>query len=66
MFEISNELSWQIRKKRAFNLLSISEAAEQIGISRQTLRKIEVGKLKRTKKTVFIKLTDWLLVEMEA
>ncbi|MEG2937548.1 MAG: helix-turn-helix transcriptional regulator [Vagococcus sp.] len=66
MFEISNELSWQIRKKRAFNMLSISEAAEQIGISRQTLRKIEVGKLKRTKKTIFIKLTDWLLVELEA
>ncbi|MHC5250046.1 helix-turn-helix domain-containing protein [Enterococcus sp. HY326] len=63
MFEVSNDLSWQIRKKRAFRLLSISDAAREIGISRQTLRKIESGKLKKTTKTVFVKLTDWLVKE---
>lgn len=63
MFDVSNDLSWQIRKKRAFRMLSISDAAEEIGISRQTLRKIESGNLKKTTKTVFVKLTDWLVKE---
>lgn len=65
MFEISTDLSWQIRKKRAFNMLSVSDAADEIGISRQTLRKIESGKLEKTTKTVFVKLTDWLVKETE-
>lgn len=65
MFEVSNDLSWQIRKKRAFRLLSVSDAAREIGISRQTLRKIESGKLKKTTKTVFVKITDWLVKETE-
>lgn len=60
MFEISEELSWQVRKKRAYIRLSIAEAASEIGISRQTLRKIESGELKKTRKMVFLKLTNWL------
>lgn len=63
MFEISEALSWQIRKQRAYRRMTTSEAAKEIGISRQTLRKVESGELKKTKKTIFIKLTDWLMKE---
>lgn len=61
MFEISEELSWQVRKKRAYTRLNITEAASEIGISRQTLRKVESGELKKTRKIVFLKITNWLL-----
>lgn len=63
MFEISESFSWQVRKQRAYRRMSISETAKEIGISRQTLRKIESGELKKTTKTVFIKLTNWLMYE---
>jgi len=63
MFEISEEFSWQIRKRRAFLRKSISDVAKEIGISRQTLRKIESREITKTRKTVFVKLTNWLLIE---
>lgn len=63
MFEISEALSWQVRKQRAYRRMTTTEAAAEIGISRQTLRKIESGELKKTKKTIFIKLTNWLMRE---
>ncbi|MGX6979132.1 helix-turn-helix domain-containing protein [Vagococcus elongatus] len=65
MFEISKDLSWQVRKKRALLRLTISEVASEMGISRQTLRKIESEELKKTTKTVFVKVTNWLLEEQE-
>lgn len=64
MFEITEDISWQVRKKRAKERLSIQEASKQIGITRQTLRLIEKGNYV-TKKTVFVKLTNWLLTEKE-
>lgn len=65
MFEISEAISWQVRKRRAYKRLQVSEAANDIGISRQTLRKIESGELKKTTKTVYVKITNWLLEEKE-
>lgn len=61
MFEISEELSWKIRQKRAKERLKLFEAAKQIGISRQTLRFIERGTKKIVQKTVYSKIVDWLL-----
>lgn len=61
MFEISSEMNWKVREKRAKFRLSLSEASEEIGISRQTLRHIENEKQKFVRKTVFVKLTDWLM-----
>lgn len=64
MFEITEDISWQVRKKRAKERLTIQEASKQIGITRQTLRLIENGSY-LTKKSVFVKLTNWLLTEKE-
>lgn len=65
MFEISETISWQVRKRRAYKRLQVFEAANDIGISRQTLRKIESGELKRTTRTVYTKVINWLLEENE-
>lgn len=65
MFEISKSISWEVRKKRAFLMLTMIEASSEIGISRQTLRKIENEELKRTTKTVYLKVTNWLLNNKE-
>lgn len=63
MFEINENLSWKIREKRAKNRLALFEAAEQIGVSRQTLRFIEDGRKKKVQKKVYKKLVDWMLNE---
>ena len=65
MFEVSEEISWKVRKRRAFERKSVSEVANEIGISRQTLREIESGKKLYIRKTIYIKLIDWLFKGME-
>jgi len=42
-------------------MLSLGNAAAEIGISRQTLRLIESGKKKEIRKTIYEKITTWLL-----
>lgn len=61
MFSISKDFSWRIREKRARKRISISEAANQIGISRMTLGSIESGEKNEVRKAVFVKLTNWLM-----
>lgn len=61
MFEISQEMNWRIREKRAKYRLNLTNAAKEIGISRQTLRHVENEKQKLVRKTVFVKITTWLL-----
>lgn len=64
MFKITEDISWQVRRKRAKERLSIQEASKQIGFSEQTLRKIESGKLSKVSEIVFAKLINWLFKEM--
>lgn len=61
LFEISQEMNWRIREKRAKYRLNLTNAAKEIGISRQTLRHVENEKQKLVRKTVFVKITTWLL-----
>ena len=63
MFEISSETNWKIREKRARFRLTLNDASKEIRISRQTLGNIESEKQKLVRKTVYVKLTDWLLSE---
>lgn len=65
MFDLSEEISWQVRKKRAKYFLTKTKASKEIGISRRTLGQIESGELPKVSKTVFVKLTKWLLAEKE-
>lgn len=64
MFEISEDMSWEVRKKRAYKRMTITKTADEIGISRQTLRKIESGDITTVNKIVFVKLTNWLTKEL--
>jgi DNA-binding XRE family transcriptional regulator len=63
MFEIGKDFSWRIREKRARERISISEAANRIGISRRTLSLIESEQSNKVKRTVYKKLVDWLVNE---
>lgn len=63
MFEVTDELNWKIREKRAKNRLSMIAAARQIGICRQTFKLIESGERIRVRKTVYEKLVNWLINE---
>lgn len=60
MFEISEEMNWKIREKRAKERLTMAFASTQIGISRVTLGQIESGQKTQVKRTVYEKLVNWL------
>lgn len=60
MFEISEEMNWKIREKRAKERLTMDFASTQIGISRVTLGQIESGQKTQVKRTVYEKLVNWL------
>lgn len=60
MFEISEEMNWKIREKRAKERLTMDFASTQIGISRVTLGQIESGQKTLVKRTVYEKLVNWL------
>lgn len=63
LFTIDQNLSWNIRKIRAKDRLSISQAADEIGLSRHTLSKVENNDLARVKKSSYIKLVNWLTLK---
>lgn len=63
MFEINLKMGEKLREKRGRKNLTIQKASDEIGISRRTLRDIENGKKKYLSKTVYKKVTDWLLIE---
>lgn len=65
VFDLNEEISWQVRKKRAKYFLTKTKASKEIGISRRTLGQIEAGELSKVSKTVFVKLANWLLTEKE-
>lgn len=57
------EMVAKIRERRARKRLTLQEAAIEIGISRLTLGNIENEKRLVVKKTVYVKLIDWLVNE---
>ncbi|MGM0259676.1 helix-turn-helix domain-containing protein [Enterococcus sp. AZ102] len=63
MFEITKDFNWKLREKRAKQRLSIKDASNEIGISRITLSKIESGKSKEVRKSVYVKLANWIVSE---
>ncbi len=65
MFEVNEDLSWQIRKKRALLRMSLTEASQAIQIDRTTLSKIEKTDNVQVRKTVYKKLVEWLVKESE-
>jgi len=65
MFEVSEELQWQLLKKRAMSKLNKEEAAQLIGISRKTYSAIEGVQKERVTKTVYTKCINWLLEEKD-
>ncbi|WP_278530505.1 helix-turn-helix domain-containing protein [Enterococcus asini] len=65
MFEIDRVFSLRVRERRALTRLSVTAAANEIGISRRTLTLIETGQVKRISKQVYQKLIRWMILEKE-
>lgn len=61
MFELDLEISAKLREKRARRNITLTDAANEIGISSKTLGRIENEQILEVRKTVFKKLADWLL-----
>lgn len=61
MFEIDKIFSLRVRERRALERLSVTAAAEEIGISRRTLMLIETGKLVTISRKVYEKITKWMI-----
>lgn len=61
MFQLENDFSWKLRRKRAKLMLTKSSASEIIGISRKTYTQVETGQLTKVTRTVYEKLVNWLL-----
>lgn len=61
LFELSTEMIAQIREARARKNITLSQASEQIGISKKTLGQIENEKIIRVQKRVYTNLTNWLV-----
>ena len=62
MIELSNDFSVAVRKKRAIKDITKFKLCKDLGISTQTLRKIEKGVGKVNSKT-YKKITEWLVIE---
>lgn len=65
MLEISKIFSWKVRKKRALEMKTQKQCALEIGISRTTLRNVEMGKVSKLSKPVYQKIVNWLLMEID-
>lgn len=61
MITLGHEISIKLREKRARKNITLSLASREIGISSKTLSLIENERLVRVKKTVYKKITDWLI-----
>ncbi|MBO6432968.1 XRE family transcriptional regulator [Enterococcus faecium] len=61
MFQINEDFSIRIRERRGKLMITKTKAAELIGISRQTLKKIECFEVQSVSKNVYQKIIGWLL-----
>ncbi|MFR8859827.1 MAG: helix-turn-helix domain-containing protein [Enterococcus faecium] len=61
MFQINEDFSIRFRERRGKLMITKTKAAELIGISRQTLKKIECFEVQSVSKNVYQKIIDWLL-----
>lgn len=65
MFEIDEVFSLRVRERRAHDRLSVTAAAQEIGISRRTLALIEMGQLDAISRKVYEKITKWIFMKKE-
>lgn len=63
MFVIDSEMAAKLRERRARKNITLSQAANEIGISEKTLGMIENEKRLVVKRTVYEKLVNWLINE---
>ncbi|MDT1958676.1 helix-turn-helix domain-containing protein [Carnobacterium divergens] len=63
MFELDLEMIAKLRERRTRKNITLEDAADEIGISRVTLGRIENEKNLSVRKTVYKKLVDWLINE---
>lgn len=61
MIELRLNIIYKIRELRARKKITLIEAAKEIGISAKTLSLIENEKKSSIKKTVYIKIVNWIL-----
>lgn len=61
MIILGHEISIKLREKRARKNITLSTASKEIGISSKTLSLIENDRLDKVKKTIYKKITDWLI-----
>lgn len=60
MIEVTEQLSWKVREKRAKLRITATKAAKEIGISFETLAGVESGEKTKVKRTVYEKIVNWL------
>ncbi|HBA0799216.1 TPA: helix-turn-helix transcriptional regulator [Enterococcus faecium] len=58
---MNEDFSIRIRERRGKLMITKTKAAELIGISRQTLKKIECFEVQSVSKNVYQKIIGWLL-----
>lgn len=63
MIELCDEIATEVRKQRAVRNITKTKLSEELGISAQTLRKIEEGKKSVNSKT-YQTITEWLIKEL--
>ena len=61
MFDVSKEMAAQLRETRARKNITIAKASCEIGISSKQLGLIENEKVSKVRKTVYTKITNWLI-----
>ena len=61
MFELSAEMMAQLREARARKNITLLEASNEIGISSKQLGLIENEKVKKVRKNIYYKLSEWLI-----
>lgn len=59
------KVAQEIKKLRKEQQFTQAQLAEKVGISRQTLSKLEQGKIDKISLQVFLKLVDMLNYELE-
>lgn len=61
MIELSAEMIAQLREARARKNITLAKASQEIGISSKQLGLIENEKVSRVRRSVYVKLTNWLV-----
>lgn len=61
MIDLTIEMIAQLREARARKNITLAKASQEIGISSKQLGLIENEKVSRVRRSVYVKLTNWLV-----